>query len=222
MLCAKRPTGVTIVTSPGKSRIVSRVPPRVVDSQPTPCNDAFRICQIHHVVPLHRQVNLIWMVSHAAAQTRQETMTSYRLHCFPESGNSYKLALMLTLCGQSFEPVWTDFGGGVTGTPEWRAAVNELGEIPVLEEDRVRLTQTAPILLQLSERYGRFGLAVRTRRSSRYCAACFGTIKNCRDIWRPIAIYVRSLRIPIRRYWPSCASVSTTISRSSIAACSGA
>jgi hypothetical protein len=40
-------------------------------------------------------------------------MSTYRLHYFPESGNSYKLALMLTLCGQSFEPVWTDFGGGV-------------------------------------------------------------------------------------------------------------
>jgi glutathione S-transferase len=84
-------------------------------------------------------------------------MTSYRLHYFPESGNSYKLALMLTLCGQSFEPVWTDFAGGVTRTPEWRATVNELGEIPVLEEDGVRLTQTAPILLQLADRYDRFG-----------------------------------------------------------------
>ncbi len=82
---------------------------------------------------------------------------SYRLHYFPESGNSYKLALMLTLCGQTFEPVWTDFGGGVTRTPEWRARVNEMGEIPVLEEDGERLTQTAPILLKLAERHGRFG-----------------------------------------------------------------
>jgi glutathione S-transferase len=84
-------------------------------------------------------------------------MTKYRLHYFPESGNSYKLALMLTLCGQTFEPVWTDFGGGVTRTPEWRSSVNEMGEVPVLEEDGVRLTQTAPILLRLSERYGRYG-----------------------------------------------------------------
>ncbi|MBS0519443.1 MAG: glutathione S-transferase [Proteobacteria bacterium] len=84
-------------------------------------------------------------------------MTSYRLHYFPESGNSYKLALMLTFCGQSFEPVWTDFGGGVTRTPEWRSAVNPMGEIPVLEEGTQRLTQTAPILLRLAERYGRFG-----------------------------------------------------------------
>jgi glutathione S-transferase len=84
-------------------------------------------------------------------------MPAYRLHYFPESGNSYKLALMLTLCGQTFEPVWTDFGGGVTRTPEWRGSVNEMGEIPVLEEDGVRLTQTAPILLKLAAQYGRFG-----------------------------------------------------------------
>ena len=81
----------------------------------------------------------------------------YRLHYFPESGNSYKLALMLTLCGQAFDPVWTDFGGGVTFTAAWRQAVNAMGEIPVLEEDGVRLTQTGPILLRLAERFGRFG-----------------------------------------------------------------
>lgn len=84
-------------------------------------------------------------------------MGTYRLHYFPESGNSYKLALMLTLCGQTFEPVWTDFGGGVTRTVEWRRAVNEMGEIPVLEEDGVRLTKTAPILLRLAGKYGRLG-----------------------------------------------------------------
>ena len=84
-------------------------------------------------------------------------MPTYRLHYFPESGNSYKLALMLTLCGQRFEPVWTDFAGGVTRSAEWRKTVNAMGEIPVLEEDGVRMTQTAPILLRLSEQFGRFG-----------------------------------------------------------------
>jgi len=84
-------------------------------------------------------------------------MTTYRLHYFPESGNSYKLALMLTLCGRTFEPVWTDFGGGVTRSPEWRASVNAMGELPVLEVDGERLTQTAPILLQLAEQYGQYG-----------------------------------------------------------------
>ncbi len=84
-------------------------------------------------------------------------MAEYRLHYFPESGNSYKLALMLTLCGQAFEPVWTDFGNGVTWTAEWRRTVNSMGEIPVLEEDGVKLTQSAPILLRLADRFGRFG-----------------------------------------------------------------
>ena len=84
-------------------------------------------------------------------------MAAYRLHYFPESGNSYKLALMLTLCGQDWEPVWTDFGGGVTRTAEWRRQVNEMGEIPVLEDSGKRHTQTAPILLRLAEQYGRFG-----------------------------------------------------------------
>jgi glutathione S-transferase len=84
-------------------------------------------------------------------------MATYRLHYFPESGNSYKLALMLALCDQAFELVWTDFGGGITRTPEWRGRVNAMGEIPVLEEDGQRLTQTAPILLRLAGRYGKFG-----------------------------------------------------------------
>ena len=83
-------------------------------------------------------------------------MTEYRLHYFPESGNSYKLALMLTLCGQTFDPVWTDFGSGVTWTPAWRQAINPMGEIPVLEEHGVKFTQTAPILLRLADRFGLF------------------------------------------------------------------
>ena len=84
-------------------------------------------------------------------------MSAYTLYYFPESGNSYKLALMLTLCGQDFEPVWTDFGSGVTWTEAWRRQVNPMGEIPVLIEDGATLTQTAPILLRLAEKFGRYG-----------------------------------------------------------------
>lgn len=84
-------------------------------------------------------------------------MSHYRLHYFPESGNSFKLALMLTLCDQRFDRVWTDFAGGVTRSAAWRAAVNPMGEIPVLDVDGVKLTQTAPILLQLARESGKFG-----------------------------------------------------------------
>jgi glutathione S-transferase len=81
---------------------------------------------------------------------------TYRLHYFPESGNSYKLAQMLTLCDQPFDLVWTDFGSRVTWTEEWRRKVNPMGEIPVLEESGTRLTQTGPILLHLAEKFGLF------------------------------------------------------------------
>ena len=118
-------------------------------------------------------------------------MTAYRLHYFPESGNSYKLALMLTLCGQDFEPVWTDFGGGVTRTTEWRRAVNKMGEIPVLEEAGLRLTQTAPILLCLAERYGRFR-GEDDNECFEVCAGCSGTITSLPATWRRIDFCARS------------------------------
>jgi glutathione S-transferase len=40
----------------------------------------------------------------------------------------------LALCGQSFEPIWTDFAGGETRSEAWRATINAMGEIPVLED----------------------------------------------------------------------------------------
>ncbi len=71
---------------------------------------------------------------------------------------------MLRLCHEDFEPIWTDFASRVTWTAEWRRTVNAMGEIPVLEEDGVGLTQTAPILLRLSARFARFGGADETTR----------------------------------------------------------
>src|SRR6202012_3957260 len=47
--------------------------------------------------------------------------------------------------------------GGDTRTKEWRERVNPMGEIPVLEVDGERLTQTAPILLKLAKDFGKFG-----------------------------------------------------------------
>ena len=85
-------------------------------------------------------------------------MPSYRLHYFPESGNSYKLALMLTLCGQTLRAGLDRFrrrrhahrrNGGRTSTRWARSRCWRM--------DGERLTQTAPILLMLAEQYGRFG-----------------------------------------------------------------
>ncbi|MEJ6022804.1 glutathione S-transferase family protein [Ramlibacter sp. PS4R-6] len=84
----------------------------------------------------------------------------YRLHCFAQSGNCFKVAFALEAMKQPWEAVPMDFAGFVAGTtrdPSWRASVNEMGEAPVLEDDGKRLTQSAAILLRLAERHGRFG-----------------------------------------------------------------
>ena len=84
-------------------------------------------------------------------------MSQYRLHCVGESGNSYKVALMLELCGYEWEPVFVDFFGGETRSAAYRGEINELGEVPVLEFAGKRLAQSGAILTYLSELSGKFG-----------------------------------------------------------------
>lgn len=78
-----------------------------------------------------------------------------RLHCFAESGNAYKVALMLSLTGADWEPVLVDFFAGAGRAPAFRA-LNEMGEVPVLETGGEVLTQSAIILETLARRAGRF------------------------------------------------------------------
>jgi glutathione S-transferase len=83
-------------------------------------------------------------------------MAQYKLHCFCQSGNSYKVALYLNCAGLDWEPVFTDFMHGATRDPKWRETVNEMGEAPVLEFDGRRLTQSGVILTYLSDKTGKF------------------------------------------------------------------
>ncbi len=80
-----------------------------------------------------------------------------RLHCFGESGNAYKAALPLSLSGLAWEPVFVDFFGGETRTPEYRANVNIMGEAPVMVDGDVKLTQSGVIQEYISEKSGKFG-----------------------------------------------------------------
>jgi glutathione S-transferase len=84
-------------------------------------------------------------------------MSQYRLYCVGESGNCYKVALMLTLAGCDWEPVFVDYFQGATRADPYRHGVNELGEVPVLEVDGKRLSQSGVILTWLAERTGQFG-----------------------------------------------------------------
>jgi glutathione S-transferase len=83
-------------------------------------------------------------------------MSTYRLHCFCQSGNSYKVALYLNCAGLDWEPVFTDFMKGATRDPKWREGVNDMGEAPVLEHAGKRLTQSGAILSYLADQSGKF------------------------------------------------------------------
>ncbi|WP_072386540.1 glutathione S-transferase [Hyphomicrobium sp. CS1BSMeth3] len=80
----------------------------------------------------------------------------YRLHCFCQSGNSFKVAMMLNAVGVPWTPVFVDFMNGVTREPNWRQAINEMGEVPVFEDGALRLTQSGLILHYLAEKHQQF------------------------------------------------------------------
>jgi glutathione S-transferase len=80
-----------------------------------------------------------------------------KLHCFGESGHSYKAALALQFSGLDWEPVFVDFFNGQTRTPEYRTEVNEMGEAPVMIDGDITLTQSGVIQQYLSEKTGKFG-----------------------------------------------------------------
>ena len=83
-------------------------------------------------------------------------MAEYTLHCFAQSGNCYKPALMLELAGADWAPRYVDYFGGETRTPAYRA-INAMGEAPVLEHDTLRLSQSGVILDYLAAKLGQFG-----------------------------------------------------------------
>ncbi len=85
-------------------------------------------------------------------------MPDYTLHCFLESGNAFKPALMLQLSQADWAPKFVDFMNGANRTPEFRA-LNEMGEVPVLidhTQDDAVITQSGVMLWHLADRYDQF------------------------------------------------------------------
>ena len=107
--------------------------------------------------------------SPTAADRNDTAMADFKLHCFAQSGNAYKVAMMLDLCGADWEPVFVDYFGGATRGSEFREGISELGEVPVLEHDGQRLSQSGVILDYLAGQLGRFGAETEAER---------------REIWR--------------------------------------
>ena len=88
---------------------------------------------------------------------REPPMTDFKLYCFGESGNAYKAALMLQVCGVAWEPVFVDFFNGETKTEAYRGKINIMGEVPVLMHAGKTLTQSGVILDYLAEVTRKFG-----------------------------------------------------------------
>lgn len=72
-------------------------------------------------------------------------MAEFRLHCFAQSGNAYKPALMLAMAKADWEPVFVDFFNGETRQDPFRK-LNVMGEVPVLEHRGEVVTQSGAIL----------------------------------------------------------------------------
>ncbi|MBV1903496.1 MAG: glutathione S-transferase family protein [Marinosulfonomonas sp.] len=79
-----------------------------------------------------------------------------KLYCFGESGNAYKAALTLQLSGLEWEPVYVDFFNGEARSPEFRE-LNEMGEIPVMFDGDIKLTQSGVIQDYVSSKSGKLG-----------------------------------------------------------------
>jgi glutathione S-transferase len=81
----------------------------------------------------------------------------FKLYCFAQSGNAYRVALMLNLIGADWEPVFVDFFGKKEQlSPHYRENINEMGEVPVLVHGDKKLTQSGVILTYLAERSEKF------------------------------------------------------------------
>jgi glutathione S-transferase len=85
------------------------------------------------------------------------SMAEYQLYCMAQSGNAYRVALMLNLIGADWQPIFVDFfKAGETRTAKFREEVNEMGEVPVLVHGTRKLAQSAVCLTYLAEHSGKF------------------------------------------------------------------
>lgn len=71
------------------------------------------------------------------------------------SGPTYKVGLMLSLCGEPFAYTHVNLLEGAHRKPEYLAK-NRYGQVPCLEADGVSLCQSSSILQFLAEKLGKF------------------------------------------------------------------
>jgi glutathione S-transferase len=80
---------------------------------------------------------------------------NYTLHGHFMSGPTYKVALMLNLCGEPFKFRLLDLRGGEHKKPEY-LSINRYGQAPCLQDGDENFNQSASILQYLAEKHGKF------------------------------------------------------------------
>lgn len=78
------------------------------------------------------------------------------LYCFGESGNAYKAALTMALADAEWDPVFVDFFNGEARSPEF-LAINPMGEVPVMVDGDLTLSQSGAIQDYVSSKTGKLG-----------------------------------------------------------------
>lgn len=75
-----------------------------------------------------------------------------RLHTFPLSGHAHRVDLFLSLLGLPFERVTVDLARGAHREPAF-LALNPFGQVPVLQDGDVTLSDSNAILVYLAQTY---------------------------------------------------------------------
>ncbi|OUS13416.1 glutathione S-transferase [Gammaproteobacteria bacterium 53_120_T64] len=79
-------------------------------------------------------------------------MSTIKLHRFPLSGHSHRVELLLSLLGLEAEIISVDLAAGAHKSPAF-LKMNSLGQVPVLEDGAITLSDSNAIITYLACRY---------------------------------------------------------------------
>jgi len=79
-------------------------------------------------------------------------MSTIKLHRFPLSGHSHRVELFLSLLGLDAEIITVDLANGAHKTPAF-LQLNSFGQVPVLEDGDITLSDSNAIITYLASRY---------------------------------------------------------------------
>lgn len=78
--------------------------------------------------------------------------TAIRIHTFPLSGHAHRVELFASLAGIPHELITVDLPGGAHKTPEF-LALNPAGQVPVIQDGDVTISDANAILVYLARKY---------------------------------------------------------------------